>query len=97
MIKMKSRSIYKIPNGKLLKIYLNYDEKNSSIDKISITGDFFIYPEEAIDILENELIGLKLDKEILFRKIDSIIKKRNIDFIGIDVEGLTKGILMCKK
>jgi len=96
-MKMISRSIYKVPKGKLLKIRLNYNEKTNSIDEISITGDFFAYPEEIIDFLENELKGTLLDKEIIFKKIDSIIKERNIEFIGVNVEGLTKGILMCKK
>lgn len=96
-MKMRSRSIYKVPKGKLLKISLNYDEKSNSIEKISICGDFFAYPEESIDFLENELKGTLLEKKIIFEKIDSIIKKRNIEFIGVNAEGLTKGILMCKK
>jgi len=94
---MQSRSIYKVPKGKLLKISLNYDEKGNSIDEIRITGDFFAYPEEAIDFLENELKDTLLEKEIIFKKIETIIEKRNIEFIGVNVEGLTKGILMCKK
>lgn len=94
---MRSRSIYKVPKGKLLKIRLNYDEKTNSIDKIRITGDFFAYPEEAIDFLENELKGTLLEKEIIFERIDSIIDERNIEFIGVNVEGITNGILMCKK
>ena len=43
---MKSKSIYKVPNGKLLKIFLDYDKKTQSINYINITGDFFAYPEE---------------------------------------------------
>ena len=58
---MNSKSIYKIPNGKLLKIALEYNEKSNSIDRIRIMGDFFAYPEEAIEItpLKNGEIRVK--------------------------------------
>ena len=94
---MQSKSIYKIPNGKLLKIQLVYDKKNKKIDKISIMGDFFAYPEESIETLEKKLENIILDKDILDKKIESIIKKNKIEFIGLNAEDLTTGILMCIK
>jgi len=94
---MQSKSVYKVPNGKLLKISLIYDKKNRSIDKISIMGDFFAYPEEAIETMEDELKNTKLVKDALLKKINTIINKNNIEFIGLDAEGLTTGILMCLK
>lgn len=93
---MQSKSVYKIPNGKLLKIFLQYDEKNNSIDEIRITGDFFAYPEESIEIMENELKNASLDRKKLLEKIQSVIKEHDIQFIGLHAEGLTEGILMCK-
>ena len=94
---MHSKSIYKVPNGKLLKISLDYDEKNNSINKINIMGDFFAYPEESIEKMENELKNVSLEKENLIVKINSIIENYNIKFIGLHAEGLAEGILMCKK
>ena len=94
---MQSKSIYKVPQGKLLKISLIYDKKNRSIDKINIMGDFFAYPEESIESMENELKNMILEKESLIKKINSTIKENNIEFIGLHAEGLTEGILMCKK
>jgi len=93
---MQSRSIYKIPNGKLLKIFLQYDEKRNLIEEINIMGDFFAYPEEAIELMEDKLKNTLLEREHLLKKISSIIKEHNIQFIGLDAEGLTQGILMCK-
>lgn len=92
---MQSKSVYKVPNGKLLKISLIYDKKNKSIDKISIMGDFFAYPEEAIETMENELKNVPLEKSHLLKKINHVIQKNNVEFIGLDAEGLTTGILMC--
>ncbi len=94
---MQSKSVYKVPNGKLLKIFIDYNEKNNSINKICITGDFFAYPEESIEFLENGLENTLLKKETLLSKIESIIEKKNIEFIGLNSEGLVEGIFRCLK
>ena len=92
---MQSKSVYKIPNGKLLKISLRYI--NNFISEIRIMGDFFAYPEEAIEVMEKELINSSLNRESLLNKINSVIKENNIEFIGLNAEGLTDGIMMCLK
>ena len=94
---MNSKSVYKVPNGKLLKINLDYDEKTNNIENVRITGDFFAYPEETIEIIEEELKSIKLEKSNLIEKIQSVINENKIEFIGINAEGLTEGILMCLK
>jgi lipoate-protein ligase A len=93
---MRSQSTYKVPLGKLLKISLEFDEKNNVIRNIRITGDFFAYPEEAIELLETKLRNTVIEKELLQEKISSIITQYHIQFIGVNAEGLTQGILMCK-
>ena len=93
---MQSKSVYKVPNGKLLKILLNYNEEDNTINSIRITGDFFAYPEEAIELIENRLKDVYLEQKELLKKIQSIIEEHDIQFIGLNAEGLTKGILMCK-
>ena len=92
---MQSKSVYKVPNGKLLKIFLDYNEKSNTINTINITGDFFAYPEESIGLIENELKDTPIEKKILLEKISRIIDENNIQFIGLDANGLTNGILMC--
>jgi hypothetical protein len=94
---MQNKSVYKIPNGKLLKISLNYNKKNNTINQISIMGDFFAYPEEAIEALEDKLKNTVLKKDKLIEKINFVIKENNFEFIGLDSEGLAQGILMCLK
>ena len=94
---MNSKSVYKIPNGKLLKISLDYDKNTNKINNVRITGDFFAHPEESIELIEEELINVKLDKIRLFETIQSVIDEYNIELIGLDAEGLTTGILMCLK
>lgn len=89
---MQGKSILKVPGGKLLKIFLDYDDK---INKIKITGDFFLHPEESLEKLEEELIGLELDKDLLLKKIDGFLKKNNIKLFGINSENIVEGILNC--
>ena len=94
---MQSKSVYKVPDGKLLKIFLDYNEENNTIIKIDITGDFFAYPEETIEVIENKLKDTVIEKNCLLEKINSIINDNNIELIGLDAKGLTQGILMCIK
>ena len=96
-IKMKSQSIYKVPNGKLLKIFLEYNKKTNLIYNLKITGDFFAYPEEAIEVIEHKLKNELLKREILIKKINSVVKENQIEFIGLNAEGIADGILMCLK
>jgi hypothetical protein len=92
---MRSQSVYKVPHGKLLRISLDYDEKNKTIRQIKIMGDFFAYPEDAIELLETTLKSTILEQGLLLKKIQSKIIEKNIQFIGLDAEGLTQGIMMC--
>ncbi|PNX48601.1 MAG: hypothetical protein BV457_03380 [Thermoplasmata archaeon M9B1D] len=94
---MNSKSVYKIPNGKLLRISLDYNDKNKKILNLCITGDFFAYPEESIEIIEKNLINTSLNEKILKDKINTIIRKNKVEFIGINTDGLVNGILMCLK
>jgi phosphoribosylformylglycinamidine (FGAM) synthase PurS component len=93
---MRSQSVYKVPQGKLLKISVEYNEKNNVIKNIWITGDFFAYPEEAIELMEKKLRNTVIEQGQLLEQIRSVITEYHIQFIGVDAEGLTKGILMCK-
>jgi hypothetical protein len=93
---MRSSSIYKVPQGKLLKISVEYDEKNNVIMDIRIMGDFFAYPEEAVELMETKLRNTEIERGQLLEKISSLITEYHIQFIGLNAEGLTQGILMCK-
>jgi hypothetical protein len=86
-----------VPKGKLLKITLEYNKEYNLIDNLRITGDFFAYPEEAIELIEDKLRKSLLKRDVLIENINSIIKDNQIEFIGLNAEGLADGILMCLK
>ena len=79
---------------KLIRIMLEYDETENTINCITIAGDFFLYPEEALEILEAALIGTRLDRETLRQKIENCLK--NYEVYGFDSTSLTEAILGCK-
>ncbi len=88
----RAHNVYK--SQKLIRIMLEYDETENTINWITIAGDFFLYPEEALETLEAGLIGTKLDRETLKQEIDTCLK--NSEVYGFDSTSLTEAILGCK-
>ncbi len=81
---------YKAPNGKLLRI--DYEAINDEIKAIKIYGDFFMYPEDGINKLEEALIGTKNN---IKERLEEVIRKNNITIIGFnsdDIENVIKNI-----
>lgn len=85
-------AIYKVPNGKLLKIFL--ETENDKIADLKITGDFFLYPEEKITLLEDALKNEPLDAETLKLKLENLIQHENLELFGLDAESIVTTILM---
>ena len=87
-----ANNIYK--SEKLIRIMLEYDEIENTISSITISGDFFLYPEEALEILEANLVGKRLEKETLKQEIDYFLK--DIEVYGFNSTSLTEAIVGCK-
>jgi hypothetical protein len=88
----RAHNVYK--SQKLIRIMLEYDETENTINSITVAGDFFIYPEEALETLEAGLIGAKLQRETLKQQIENCLK--NSEVYGFDSTSLTEAILGCK-
>ncbi len=73
---------------------LEYNETENTINRIIITGDFFLYPEEALETLETGLIGTRLERKTLKQGIDNCLD--NTEVYGFDSTSLTDAILGCK-
>ena len=63
---MKSAEL-KSPNG-LIRIDLELD--GDIISSISITGDFFMYPEDSLEQLEDILVSVKADRTSLLARVE---------------------------
>ncbi len=84
-------NVYK--SQKLIRIFLKYNEDDNTIHSISITGDFFIHPEENLDKLEADLVGIKLDEKSIMKTINGCLGGSEI--FGFDSKSMTKAILGC--
>jgi lipoate---protein ligase len=89
----KVHHIYK--SKKLIKVSLEYDEYSRIINSITITGDFFLYPEESLNALEVNLIGTKLEKDSIEQKVKKCLS--GSEAFGFDSESMTDAILGCLK
>jgi hypothetical protein len=86
-------SVYKA--GKLLKIRLTYDEKTNRIQSIFITGDFFLYPEWALEKIENNLEGVIATEDNIQKSVAQSLEGSQP--FGFDARTLTSAILLCVK
>ena len=84
----KGSSVFKA--GKLLKITLEYTPQ--VIVKASIHGDFFMYPEEGIEKLEDSLKGTPLQREQIKAKVEEFMKGAQV--FGFDAEQMAEAIMM---
>ena len=86
---------YKIPGGKLVKVKLSITSEK--IDHVRIMGDFFLHPEETIQVIEDSLIGCKEDENSITMIIEQVLNKSNATLIGAAASDFSKTIMMAWK
>jgi hypothetical protein len=67
----------------VIEVELIHDEEK--ITKVKITGDFFIYPEEAIELIEAALRNIPMDKKVITEKLKEVYEKEEITTPGIKI------------
>jgi lipoate-protein ligase A len=55
------RGEYKTPGGKLVAV--DFELVDRRLRAVTVSGDFFLYPEEAIDDITGALAGLPADSD----------------------------------
>jgi len=79
---------YKVPGGKLLRIKAEF--KANKLTKLDITGDFFVYPEEALFEIEKILTSYHISE--LSAKLNSYLLEHEVKLIGFSVDDLLKAL-----
>ena len=76
--------------GKLVQVRVEVDE--DEVKKVSITGDFFLHPEEVLEEMEECLVGVRVfeEEETILERLKRIIKEREAVLVGFSVEGLVR-------
>jgi hypothetical protein len=75
----KMKAEYKIPGGKLL--LCEIDIEDEVIKTIKISGDFFMHPEDAINELEETLLGTPIQS--YQNEIINFFQERKITLYGV--------------
>jgi hypothetical protein len=78
----------KIPDGKLVKIDVESD--GNKINYVKITGDFFLFPEIAIDDIEDlfKEQPIPLDKAYIIDQFNSL----DAQLIGVSIQDIISAI-----
>ena len=85
----------KVPGGKLVRLAIG----GNCTPKVILSGDFFIYPEEGIFILEDVLSGLGGHEplEAVESALRDAVAKNGLELVGLDervIARLYKGALL---
>ena len=76
---------FKPTGGKLLKIA--YRREGSKVLEFSLRGDFFMHPETALEVLEDKVLSLDLDKNFV-QELKVFLTEQNIQLFGFTAENL---------
>lgn len=85
---------YKVPNGKLIRIQANLED--NFLKEIKIAGDFFLYPEESIELIEESLRGKELAEEEIKRVLEGVIKKHSLKLLGVSERDFVVALMKLK-
>jgi len=88
MIKTQ-QGIHKSKGG-LIRSFVSAE--NGKIKEISISGDFFLFPEESFFKIAEELNGIEAKREKVQQKIEEIYKRENIQTPGTLPAGFMESI-----
>lgn len=82
----------KVEGGKLLRVKVDYNPESRLIEDVQMHGDFFIYPEEFIDDIEQLLVNLdqKDSEQSISAALQRLIDDENADLIGVTPESIAR-------
>jgi lipoate-protein ligase A len=81
------RGDYKTPGGKLVSVV--FDVVDDHIRNVQVSGDFFLYPEEALDDIRDALEGLPtgISRETIEERIDASLADE-VSMVGFSPEAV---------
>ena len=67
--------------------------ENKKLTSIIISGDFFMYPEDGLWKLENNLVGTSINKTKILSKIRRFYEETNLLTPGVNPEDFMEAIM----
>lgn len=81
---------FKAPKG-VIKVELKLE--GNKISEILISGDFFMYPEDALEKLESSLIGVKADRKTLLSEVKEFYDSADVRTPMVEPEHWIEAIM----
>jgi lipoate-protein ligase A len=80
---------YKPPGGKL--VVADFDVRDGLLVDVQITGDFFLYPEEALAVIAMTLIGMPADAADMADRIAAALPL-GTEMLGFSPEAIAEAV-----
>jgi len=84
-------SSYKAAKG-LISVSLSFS--GDRIEELKISGGFVLHPENAVQELEQGLLGEVLDEEALRQRILRLFAVKGIQTVGVSAEDFARAIML---
>lgn len=95
------QSTLKVAGGKLLRVNVETENADDGpvIQKIRLTGDFFLHPEDALPAVENALEGLEwpAEEDVYIEAIQKALDEKNAVFIGLSPADIAQAIVRARE
>jgi lipoate-protein ligase A len=85
---MRYAATTKVSGGKLLRV--KCEVEGGVLTAVSITGDFFIHPEDGIVELEKCCVGMSVVKEEFVKKLHAVIVDKKLELIGFSTDDIVQ-------
>jgi len=80
---------YKTPGGKL--VVADFELRDGRLADVRITGDFFLYPEEALDVIAATLTGLPANAPDMADRIAAALPA-GTEMLGFSPEAIAEAV-----
>jgi lipoate-protein ligase A len=91
MTEIRRRAEFKTPGGKLIAV--EFEVRDQVLHDVTITGDFFLYPEEALPVLAQALEGMPitLDEAELAARVQMALDE-GIELLGSSPQAIAAAV-----
>lgn len=89
---MPARGEYKTPGGKLVAV--EFEVVDDTLRGVVVTGDFFLYPEEALPLLAAALEGApsKLSEAGFFARVEPVLAGE-VELLGSSANAIAAAVI----
>lgn len=87
---LRGWSLDKAPGEKLARA--DVEHNGHTITRVQITGDFYIYPEEGLALLEQALVGAQatLQERELAEQLETAAAAHHLELVGLSTPSLAR-------